>query len=145
MTVRSTTSKTDRSGEKPKKLVIYETTQNPLCAVHWTGLHFSSTPAPEVGLFVKKVNNSYSQLLYRDVLQFIQKLVTFIGLDPHDAGLHSLRRAGASYLNSIGVPLPDIKIIGNWKSNAVFEYIKTSEERMMSIQKLVAFSLEEVV
>lgn len=143
MTVTISSSKTDRSGGKPLKMVIYETAQNPLCAVYWTKLHFRSTPSPDEGLFVKKVKDNYVPLQYREVLQFLQKLVTFIGLDPHDAGLHSLRRSGASYLNSIGVTLPDIKMIGNWKSNAVFEYIKSSDARMMSIQQLVAHSLEE--
>lgn len=144
MTVVVSSSKTDRSGGKPRKMVIYKTAQDPLCAVNWTELHFSSTPAPQSGLFVKQHKDGYVPLLYCDVLQFLQKLVTFIGLDPHDAGLHSLRRSGASYLNSIGVPLPDIKMIGNWKSNAVFEYIKSSDARMMSIQQLVACSLEDL-
>lgn len=144
MTVLVSTSKTDRSGGKPRKLVIYETDQNPLCAVYWTKLHFETTPSPEVGLFVKQINDTYVPLLYREVLQFLQRLVTFIGLDPQDAGLHSLRRSGASYLNTIGVSLPDIKLIGNWRSNAVFEYIKSSDERMNSIQRLVAKSLQDI-
>lgn len=141
MTVLVSTSKTDRSGGKPTKLVIYETTQNPLCAVYWMKLHFNTTPEPKEGIFVKKIKGNYVPLLYRDVLEFLQRLVTFIGLDPHHAGVDSLRRSGASYLNSIGVSLPDIKLMGNWKSNAVFEYIKCSEEQMVSIQKHVASSL----
>lgn len=144
MLIKVSTSKTDRSGGKPFKIMVYRTDQRPLCAFSWLQAHFASTPEPSSGLFVKQIKNSYVPLSYKDVLQFLQKLVEYIGLSPHDAGLHSLRRSGASYLNTIGVPLPDIKLIGNWRSNAVLEYIKCSDERMASIQKSFACSLTQV-
>lgn len=141
LSVLVSTSKTDRSGGSPTTIVLYETSQTPLCAVSWIKNHFSETPAPEEGLFVKHSVKGYVPLTYKDVLKYLQTLVGFIGLDPHDAGLHSLRRSGASYLNAIGVSLPDIKLLGNWKSNAVFEYVKCSEARMRSIQWEFANSL----
>lgn len=144
MTVRVSTSKTDRSGGKPNKIVVYKTDQRPLCAFSWVQNHFDSTPAPDVGLFVKSRQDSYEPLMYKNVLNYLQNLVTCIGLNPHDAGLHSLRRSGATYLNSIGVALPDIKILGNWRSNAVYEYIKCSDERMSTIQRTVAKSLNDI-
>lgn len=119
MVIRVSTSKTDRSGGKPTSMIVYKTDKRPLCAFTWLQNHFVSTPAPELGLFAKQVKDNYVPLSYKDVLQYLKRLVVFIGLDPQDAGLHSLRRSGASYLNSIGVPLPDIKLIGNWRSNAV--------------------------
>lgn len=144
MLVYVTTSKSDRSGNKPQKITIYQTDQRPLCAFSWTKNHFLSTPTPETGLFLKEVNGKYVPLMYNGVLQYLQRLVGFIGLDPHDAGLHSLRRSGASYLNSIGVSLPEIKLIGNWRSSAVFEYIRSSDDRLSSIQRTVAESLNYV-
>lgn len=145
MVVDVNTSKTDRAGSKPLKIMIYETEQHPLCAASWLRSHFNGTPSPEAGIFVKEVNGRYVSLMYKDVLDYLKKLVGMIGLDPNDAGLHSLRRSGASYLNSIGVSLPDIKLIGNWRSDAVLEYTKCSEDRLSSIQGSVAESLNYVV
>lgn len=142
LVVHVTTSKTDRSGGNPFKIVVYETTgQQPLCAVSWLKSHFKSTPELGLGMFVKQSSKGFVPLMYKDVLKFLKELVTYIGLDPQDAGLHSLRRSGASYLNAIGVSLPDIKLMGNWRSNSVFDYIKCSDERLASIQKTVADSL----
>lgn len=142
--VKVRTSKTDRSGGKPFKIMIYKTDQQPLCAASWTRTHFTQTPSPEEGLFVKLVKDKYVPLMYRDVLDYLKKLVQLIGLDPDEAGLHSLRRSGASYLNSIGVPLPDIKLLGNWRSSAVFEYIKSTDVHLSAIQRSVAESLNYV-
>lgn len=142
--VNVNTSKTDRARCMPLRIMIYDTAQQPLCAASWLRSHFATTPAPEAGIFVKRIGNNYVPLMYKDVLDYLKKLVGLIGLDPNEAGLHSLRRSGASYLNSIGVSLPDIKLIGNWRSNAVFEYIKCSDERLSSIQRSVAESLNYI-
>lgn len=144
MLIKVSTSKTDRSGAKPNRIIIYKTEQRPLCAYSWLRNHFASTPAPEKGLFVFPKQGSHTPLTYNQVLSKLQELVTHIGLNPHDAGLHSLRRSGATYLNAIGVSLPDIKLMGNWRSNAVYEYIKCSDERMSAIQKTVAKRLSEL-
>lgn len=145
MVVHIPTSKTDSSGGNPQRMVVYETSaQQPLCAVSLLRNHFKSTPQLEFGVFVKYSTRGFVPLMYNDVLQFLQRLVSYIGMDPHDAGLHSLRRSGATYLNALGVSLPDIKLIGNWRSNSVFEYIKCSEERIASIQRIVADSLSNI-
>lgn len=144
MTVQVRTSKTDRSGGKPQRITVYETLQRPLCAVTWVKRHLDTTPDPESGLFVKLSGTRYVPLTYTDVLRYLQSLVGLIGYDPQDAGLHSLRRSGASYLNSIGVSLPDIKLIGNWKSSSVFDYIKCSDARLNDIQMSVANSLMQL-
>lgn len=142
MVVSIATSKSDRSGGNPQRMVVYETAaQQPLCEVSWLRNHFKTTPQLELGVFVKSSSKGFVPLMYKDVLQFLQKLVGYIGMDPHDAGLHSLRRSGATYLNTLGISLPDIKLIGNWRSNSVFDYIKCSDERLASIQRIVADSL----
>lgn len=144
LSVSVATSKTDRSGANPMSIVLYDTSRTPLCAVSWVKNHFNETPSPTEGLFVKPSSGGFVPLTYKDVLSYLQSLVGLIGLDPHDAGLHSLRRSGASYLNAIGVSLPDIKLLGNWKSNAVFEYVKCSDARMRSIQLNFANSLADI-
>lgn len=64
ISVLVSTSKTDRSGGKPTRMIVYKTAQNPLCAVYWLRLQFDNTPSPKEGLFVKKVKDNYVPLLY---------------------------------------------------------------------------------
>ncbi len=45
------------------------------------------------------------------------------GLSGKDFGSHSFRRGGASFAFSIGVPVDLIKVLGDWKSNAVLLYL----------------------
>lgn len=75
MIVYVKTSKTDRSGGKPQKVVVYETTQKPLCAVTLLREHFSRTPDLGKALFVKHIKGRFVPLLYKDVLQYLKTLV----------------------------------------------------------------------
>lgn len=54
----------------------------------------------------------------------LQTLIAAVGKPPSEYNTHSLRRSGASYLLSVGVPLATIKILGDWKSDCVFKYLK---------------------
>lgn len=54
----------------------------------------------------------------------LQSLIAAIGKPPSEYNTHSLRRSGASYLLSMGVPLEAIKVLGDWKSDCVFRYLK---------------------
>ena len=47
------------------------------------------------------------------------------GLDTEQLSSHSLRRGGCTYLASMGVPLEEIRVRGDWASDAVFRYLKT--------------------
>ena len=45
------------------------------------------------------------------------------GLPRKEYGTHSFRRGGASYAFQAGIPLELIKVLGDWKSNAVLLYL----------------------
>lgn len=68
-------------------------------------------------------------LLTCDVLQFLKKLVSKIGKNPANSGLHSLRRSGTQFLQKLGVPLTDIMYMGDWHSLAVLDYLVTPFEK----------------
>jgi hypothetical protein len=51
---------------------------------------------------------------------------------------HSLRRGGATYLNSLGVTLVDIKQRGDWRSLAVLLYLSDSLDTKVSKDKVVS-------
>ena len=53
----------------------------------------------------------------------LRTCLTKCGLQGMDFGSHSFRRGGASLAFQAGLPLEIIKILGDWKSNAVLLYL----------------------
>ena len=104
--------------------------------------HFLRWPGGnESNLFYLTKANGLIPVKYKDLLDFMKKLVSFIGLDPKDFGLHSLRRAAATFYHQIGLSLSDIMILGDWRSLSVFEYIMLPEQRKSSIETYVSYRL----
>ena len=70
--------------------------------------------------------------MYRDHSPVEQKILRTIlntmldklGLDNRVFCFHGLRAGHATDLFNWGVPLEEIKMIGRWKSNAVYKYLK---------------------
>lgn len=54
----------------------------------------------------------------------LSKLLSQLGYPIDKFNTHSLRRGGATWLLTSGVPLATIKAIGDWSSDAVFAYLK---------------------
>lgn len=74
---------------------------------------------------------AFRWLSYSDLLKGIKSLVELAGLDPKDFGTHSLRRGGATYAASCGVPAYYIKLQGDWASDCYTRYIALSPEAKM--------------
>jgi hypothetical protein len=56
--------------------------------------------------------------------QQLRKLAVINGLDPSRVSSHSLRIGGASTLAAAGLTGPEIKNMGDWKSNSYLTYIR---------------------
>jgi integrase len=66
----------------------------------------------------------------------LRKLLTAVGLPTEDYNTHSLRRSGASYLLMAGMPLELIRVLGDWKSDCVFQYLKPqASSKLALVQK----------
>ena len=66
----------------------------------------------------------------------LQSLVVAIGLPPAHYNTHSLRRSGASHLLTSGVPLETIKVLGDWRSDSVFKYLKPTSSQQLAIANM---------
>lgn len=108
--------------------------------------HFVTVPADgDSYLFLKRDRKGNTiPLMYKDVLQFIKKAVLLIGLDPQNIGLHSLRRSGASFLHSIGIPLEDIRMAGDWRLMAVLLYLVNPFSRKLDLELKIASALNGI-
>ena len=56
---------------------------------------------------------------YAKFLKFLRSCLENIGLDPTSYAGHSFRREGASFAFQSGIPVEMIKLLGDWKSDAV--------------------------
>lgn len=116
-------SKTIQFKERRLEIPVFSMGQSPLCAVRLLREHFEKLKylgSPEDPIFLKGVADlGLKALLYRDVLKYLKEWVRKVGLDSSNVGLHSLRRSGATFMCRLGIPLSDIKCVGDWRSLAV--------------------------
>lgn len=135
------TTKTRRKGEETLIIPIYRTSNRAFCVWQLLYEHFCLFPGqPDSPLLLK----GSQPLLYTDVMKFLKNCVTLIGLDQNSVGLHSLRRSGAMYLQSIGIPLYEIQLLGDWKSMAVLYYLSSTFDRKVHVQRIVINSLNSL-
>lgn len=131
-------SKTIRNRSKVLRIPIMRSGNSPMCgagAIDYC-LKFSNG-RDDQPLFVY----DNKPICYWQVLKFLKTLVGYIGLDPADAGLHSMRRSGAQFLQKIGVSLSDIMFMGDWGSLAVLSYLVTNFDRKLEIERIAAAAI----
>lgn len=128
-------SKTLKYRKRVLKIPLVEALGSPLCGVNALAACLQREPAQsDSPIFMFKGTPIY----YADVLKYLKTLVSMIGGNPEDVGLHSLRRSGALFLQSLGVPLEEIMYMGDWASLAVLDYLVTTFDRKVSIEKMVS-------
>lgn len=62
----------------------------------------------------------------------LSRLFRQLGLSPDDYNTHSLRRSGATHLMLNNVPLETIRVLGDWKSDAIYRYLKPSADSKLT-------------
>lgn len=125
-------TKTLKYRERVLRIPVVSTQGSPLCgvsALRYAFDHGSTNSSDPLFMY----NNV--PVLYGEVLKYLKLLVSRIGLDPKETGLHSLRRSGAQFLQSIGVPLSEIMFMGDWSSLAVLSYLVTTFDKKIEIEK----------
>lgn len=145
MVVSVGSAKNLRYKERKLNIPVFFVQDPSMCVVSKLLRHFVLYPAGnDSPLFFKRLHGRIVPVTYQDLLMFIKSCVARIGLNPADVGMHSLRRSGATYLHRIGVPLIDIKVIGDWRSLAVLQYLITTFDRKCEIESYLVSSLLNV-
>lgn len=142
MLVRVLSTKTLKYRDRVLEIPICIISGSPFCAVTLLRQHFREYPASgDSPLFYKRVLGVQVPVRYRESLKFLKQMSSRIGKDPTTVGLHSLRRSGAYFMHQLGVPLEDIKCIGDWKSLAALMYLVSPLERKKRIDELIGQAL----
>ena len=143
--VRVHSTKTLQYKERVLEIPVETVRGSPLCAVTLLCEHFSMFPMHQDSfLLYKQSGKGLIPIVYKELLDFIKSVVPMIGLNPNDVGFHSMRHSGAAHLHSIGIPLEDIRCVGDWRSLAVLTYLITPLDRKCAIENRVANSLKEL-
>ena len=121
LTIRS--SKTIQFSERIHSVVLPLLPLHPLCPVSALRnfINNAGLPPPNTPLFSIANQPAYTAQLFRKKLTSILSEVVD---SPKDFSTHSLRRGGATWLLNAGAPIHLIKLLGDWKSDAVFKYLK---------------------
>ena len=133
-------SKTIQYGDRVLKIPIARLSDQTLCAVYWTARHFKEIPAPPSSpAFLRAPGAALEYETYMDILKYVAEEA---GLNPRDYSSHSLRRGGTSYLRSVGASIEELKVRGDWKSDAVMLYIQQPIEERIAFDLRVANELD---
>jgi hypothetical protein len=63
----------------------------------------------------------------------LKLLIVQLGLPPSQFTLHSLRKGGATFCHSLGIPLEQIKAHGTWSTDTVWTYINPDQQQQSRI------------
>lgn len=125
-------TKTLKHRKRVLRVPLVESPGSPLCAVFAIKESLSKGVASsDSPLFVFNGR----PILYCEVLKYLKYLVGSIGKNPADTGLHSMRRSGAQFLMSLGVPISEIMFMGDWASLAVLSYLVTTYDKKVGIDR----------
>ena len=140
MLLSVSSTKTIQFNQRVLELPITRAPGSPLCAVFWVKRHISMCPAePSSPFFLLRNRAGFIPLTYAKLLIYLKGLLRKSAIDPTRVGMHSLRRAGASFMHSIGLPLEDIRQAGDWTSLAALIYLtKPLQGRVDSDQRVAA-------
>lgn len=135
-------SKTNQFRDRVHQIPIALVKGNSLCAVFWTKVHFRQCPAPPDAAAFRLPRMGHSvPMSYAYYMQVIKLMCSNSGLNAMEFSSHSLRRGGATYLRMCGASIDEIKERGDWKSNAVYQYLKLSVDERLDMDMRVALYL----
>ena len=120
-------SKTIQFRDKVVQIPFSTIPYSPLCPVRAISRAFPFTRHCDVSAqafsWISTGPTDFRVLTYAQFIKHLRYCLRSIGLDPSEYGGHSFRRGGASLAYQAGLPVEAIKLLGDWKSDAVLLYL----------------------
>ena len=126
LTVRLKWTKTRQGSQQPIFIPLPRIPGSPLCptqAFRQMSTCFPSTSANTPLLIYRSPGQPVITVTSRMLSNQLRQLIHQLQLPQSTFTLHSLRKGGATYCHTIGVPLELIKSHGTWASDAVWSYL----------------------
>ena len=139
-------SKTIQFREHTVHIPIPHIHNSPLCPVSSLKHAMSFTyTAPPMSHAFSYFDMEHLQIRYLTYKQFLSKLricLSLLSYPTDDYAGHSFRRRGASFEFSSGIPIKLIKMLGDWKSDAVLLHLTVPLDIRMKASNLLAKSIQ---
>ena len=127
-------SKVIQFGEKVHAIPFVRCEEFSLCPVRSVLSHFGASPlGPRRPLFNFLVASKEVALTQESFVRRLKGLLKDAGLKAGEYSAHSLRRGGASYAFQLGLSPLQIKLRGDWSSDAYEQYIFIAAGASMSV------------
>ena len=135
-------SKTIQFGQRVHTLPFVSCVDSRICPVRALLKHLGASPLPLTApLFDYLVGSAQINFSHSFFVKRLRKCLIEVGESPKDISCHSFRRGGATLAFMAGLSAADIKLRGDWASNAYEKYLCVSNEHALrSAQTLVSFA-----
>jgi hypothetical protein len=87
-------------------------------------LHMSREATSDILMQTRERDGKWVPYTYQEFMKNLKGALKAVGTDPDLYAGHSFRRGGATWALEIGIPIPAIKALGDWKSDAYLRYIQ---------------------
>ncbi len=125
-------SKTNQFGARIHRVPILAIPNSVLCPVSAYAKILQSIPLPTTApIFVHSQSAGWVPLSYSQFQRRLKDLILSSGREPAAYSSHSFRRGGASFASQAGVPREVIKLIGDWRSDAVDAYLNVTSQHKL--------------
>ena len=135
-------SKTNQFGLKVLNLPFVACPDARLCPVRALIAHLGSSCLPQDRPLFNFVENT-KEVVFTHAI-FVKKLKTLLKVTGHpssEISSHSFRRGGATLAYSVGLSTTEIKLRGDWRSNAYERYLCVSPESVLASARALSYGL----
>jgi hypothetical protein len=126
-------SKTIQFGQRVLQIPFFFCETKSLCPVRVLLLHLlKSQLPPSARLFSFLVSGHIFELTHSVFVARLRKCLGICGFDPSVYSGHSFRRGGCTLSYEAGLGVMDIKMCGDWRSNAFERYLHIPTEKVFA-------------
>ena len=131
-------SKTNQFSDRQHYIPLLAMEGSALCPVKAYKKLLALIPnSPEAPLFQMMKDGKFLPLTYNVLQSRLKSLISATGRAPEAYSSHSLRRGGATFAAAAGVPRHHIQQVGDWRSDAVDNYLHNNlQSRVQAAQKM---------
>jgi hypothetical protein len=143
LTVRK--SKTIQFGQKVHTVPYAACPDTRLCPVRALFRHFGSSKLPSTSPLFNYVEKSLEvRMTHASFMKRLRSGLVASGLNPLEISCHSYRSGGASLAFAAGMSAVEIKMRGDWASNAFERYVFVDNHSALATARLLACSVNRI-
>jgi hypothetical protein len=132
-------SKTNQFGRRVHRIPFVACSENILCPVKAMLSHLVASKLLSVSNLFAFVRSGRSIILnHADFVSKLRLGLGVIGLNPNQFSAHSMRMGGCTMGSAAGLSVLDLKLRGDWKSDAIEQYLFVPGAQVVSAARIMS-------